>query len=242
MKPSGCPVSRTRSGSSRVHALRLRSWFEAILDVIPSLTNILLVVLGSLRVRSGELTIGELSGVIFLFTLLIFPLRLIGFALSELPRSIAAWNRIQTVLREPLDDDPVDSITEPPAGVGIGFDDVSFAHEADGPPTITDVTLALPHRQRDGARRAHGLGQVDDRSARDRVGRPVLGRRRSQSRYSLHRVPGGVPDGWHRAGQRRARRSILRRRDLARPRSRRCETTSSSACRGASTPSSVSEG
>ncbi len=131
---------------SRVHALRLRSWFEAFLDVIPSLTNILLVVIGSLRVRSGELTIGELSGVIFLFTLLIFPLRLIGFALSELPRSIAAWNRIQTVLREPLDDDPVDSITEPPAGVGIGFDDVSFAHEADGPPTITDVTLALPHR------------------------------------------------------------------------------------------------
>ena len=48
---------------SRVHALRLRSWFEAFLDVIPSLTNILLVVIGSLRVRSGDLSIGELSGV-----------------------------------------------------------------------------------------------------------------------------------------------------------------------------------
>ena len=58
---------------SRVHALRLRSWFEAFLDVIPSLTNILLVVIGSLRVRSGDLSIGELSGVIFLFTLLDLP-------------------------------------------------------------------------------------------------------------------------------------------------------------------------
>ena len=129
---------------SRVHALRLRSWFEAFLDVIPSLTNILLVVIGSVRVRSGDITIGELSGVIFLFTLLVFPLRLIGFTLSELPRSIAAWNRIQTVLREPIEDDPVDSIIEPPPAVGISFDNVSFAHEADGPPTVVDVTLALP--------------------------------------------------------------------------------------------------
>jgi ATP-binding cassette subfamily B protein len=128
---------------SRVHALRLRSWFEAFLDVIPSLTNILLVVIGSVRVRSGELSIGELSGVIFLFTLLVFPLRLIGFTLSELPRSIAAWNRIQTVLHEPLEDDPVDKITESPTLVGISFDDVSFAHEADGPPTISNVSLAL---------------------------------------------------------------------------------------------------
>ena len=130
---------------SRVYALRLRSWFEAFLDVMPSLTNILLVVIGSVRVRSGGITIGELSGVIFLFTLLVFPIRLIGFTLSELPRSIAAWNRIQTVLREPLDDDPVDRITEPPGTIGISFDNVSFAHEADGPPTIEGVTLALAH-------------------------------------------------------------------------------------------------
>ncbi len=129
---------------SRVHALRLRSWFEAFLDVIPSLTNILLVVIGSVRVRSGEVSIGELSGVIFLFTLLVFPLRLIGFTLSELPRSIAAWNRIQTVLNEPIEDDPVDRIGQPTASIGISFDDVSFAHEADGPPAIADVTLVLP--------------------------------------------------------------------------------------------------
>lgn len=129
---------------SRVYALRLRSWFEAFLDVIPSLTNILLVVVGSVRVGAGELTIGELSGVIFLFTLLVFPIRLIGFTLSELPRSIAAWYRIQTVLREPLEEDPVDRIIEPPGTIGISFENISFAHEADGPPTIEDVTLALP--------------------------------------------------------------------------------------------------
>jgi ATP-binding cassette, subfamily B, bacterial len=130
--------------ASRVKAIRLRTWFEALLDVFPSLTNIALVVIGSLRVRSGDLTVGEVSGVIFLFTLLVFPVRLIGFALSELPRSIAAWDRIQTVLNEPLEDDPVDAVVATPDGIGVAFHDVSFTHEADGPPTLADVSLSLP--------------------------------------------------------------------------------------------------
>jgi ATP-binding cassette subfamily B protein len=129
---------------SRVKAIRLRSWFEAVLDVIPSLTNIAIVVIGSIRVGDGALTIGELSGVIFLFTLLVFPLRLIGYALSELPRSIAAWNRIQTVLNEQVEPDPVAAIGATEPGTGIAFSDVSFAHEGDGPPTVRGVDLTLP--------------------------------------------------------------------------------------------------
>ena len=61
---------------------------------------------GAHRVNSGDLTVGELSGFIYMFTLLVFPLRLIGFALSELPHSLAGWNRIRTVLDEPIEPDP----------------------------------------------------------------------------------------------------------------------------------------
>ncbi len=132
-----------RVRASRVQAIGLRSWFEALLDVIPSLTNILLVVIGALRVRSGNVTVGEFSSVIFLFTLLVFPLRLIGFTLSELPRSMAAWQRIRTVLDEPIDPDPADRIEDAGADVGVEFDGVSFAHEGDGPPTVKEVDLAV---------------------------------------------------------------------------------------------------
>ena len=52
------------------------------------------------------MTIGELTSFIYLFTLLVFPLRLIGFALSELPYSIAGWNRIRELLDQPLVSDP----------------------------------------------------------------------------------------------------------------------------------------
>jgi ABC-type multidrug transport system fused ATPase/permease subunit len=132
-----------RVRASRVQAIRLRSWFEALLDVIPSLTNITLVVIGALRVRSGDVTVGEFSSVIFLFTLLVFPLRLIGYALSELPRSMAAWQRIRTVLDEPVEPDPADRIGIAAAGFGVEFDGVSFAHEGDGPPTVRDIDLAV---------------------------------------------------------------------------------------------------
>ena len=76
---------------ARVGAVRLRGTFEALLDVLPSMTNVGLVLLGAFRVRSGDLTVGELSSFIYLFTLLVFPLRLIGYALSELPHSLAGW-------------------------------------------------------------------------------------------------------------------------------------------------------
>jgi ABC-type multidrug transport system fused ATPase/permease subunit len=132
-----------RVRASRVQAIRLRSWFEALLDVMPSLTNILLVVLGALRVRSGDVTVGEFSSVIFLFTLLVFPLRLIGYTLSELPRSMAAWQRIRTVLDEPVEPDPADRIGVAADGLGVEFVDVSFAHEHDGPPTVTQVELSV---------------------------------------------------------------------------------------------------
>jgi ATP-binding cassette subfamily B protein len=129
--------------SSRVKAVNLRSWFEGLLEVIPALTNILLVVIGSLRVRSGDVTIGEFTSVVFLFTLLVFPLRLIGYALSELPRSIAAWLRIQEIVTDPIQPDPAEAIGVAAAGASVEFVHVSFAHESDGPPAVDHVDLTL---------------------------------------------------------------------------------------------------
>jgi len=133
-----------RVRESRVTAIRMRSWFEALLDVIPSLTNIGLVVIGAMRVQSGDVTVGEFSSVIFLFTLLVFPLRLIGYALSELPRSIAAWERIRAVVDDPIEPDPAAAVEPAADGVGIGLDRVTFLHEAEGPPTLHDIDLTLP--------------------------------------------------------------------------------------------------
>jgi ABC-type multidrug transport system fused ATPase/permease subunit len=99
-------VIAARLRKARVETVRLRSIFEALLDCVPNIVNILLLVGGAYRIRSGEMTVGELLSFIYLFTLLVFPLRLIGFALSELPHSQAGWIRLQQLLEEEIEPDP----------------------------------------------------------------------------------------------------------------------------------------
>ncbi|MGA9275734.1 ABC transporter ATP-binding protein [Ilumatobacter sp.] len=137
-------VLADRVRASRVEAIERRSWFDALTDMIPAIANIGLVLLGAARVDSGDVTVGEFTSVIFLFTLLVMPLRLIGYALSELPRSMAAWIRIQAVVTEVVLDDPAASIGKADPGVGIQLDRVEFAHEDSALAALHDVSLRLP--------------------------------------------------------------------------------------------------
>lgn len=87
-----------RLRDARVETVRLRSLFESLLDLIPSAGIVVLLLVGSWRVGRGEMTVGEVSGFVYLFSLLTFPLRIIGYALSELPHSRAGIERIDRVL------------------------------------------------------------------------------------------------------------------------------------------------
>jgi ABC-type multidrug transport system fused ATPase/permease subunit len=88
--------------------------------------------------------VGEFTSVVFLFTLLVFPLRLIGYALSELPRSMAAWQRIHEVIDEPIEPDPRHAVDAAPPGVGVQLDGVSYRYEGDERWAVRDVDLAVP--------------------------------------------------------------------------------------------------
>ena len=115
-------IIASRVQSARIAAIRLRSLFEAALDFVPNMTNICLVVGGAFRVRSGDLSVGELASFIYMFTLLVFPLRLIGYALSEMPRSQAGFDRIQNLRLSPVINDPRSLFTHD--------DDVLVLHSA----------------------------------------------------------------------------------------------------------------
>lgn len=135
-------VIASRLRQARFGAINLRSTFEALLDGVPTVVNIFLLVAGSYRVRSGDMSIGELTSFIYLFTLLVFPLRLIGFALSELPYSIAGWNRIRELLDEPVAADPRRTLLQH-ADNGIELSGVTFSH--DGSRSILDgVDATIP--------------------------------------------------------------------------------------------------
>ncbi|MAT03687.1 MAG: ABC transporter permease [Acidimicrobiaceae bacterium] len=129
---------------ARVRAVYLRGTFEAFLESIPSITNIGLVVLGASRVQSGELTIGELSGFIFMFTLLVFPLRIIGYALSELPHADAGYRRVKAVLDEPLDPDPRDTIAHTHGEIAVRLDRASYTYPGESTPVVAGADLIVP--------------------------------------------------------------------------------------------------
>lgn len=129
---------------ARVRAVYLRGTFEAFLESIPSLTNIGLIVLGASRVQSGDLTIGQLSGFIFMFTLLVFPLRIIGYALSELPHADAGYRRVKAVLDEPLDPDPRDTIGHTHGDLAVQLQGASYTYPGEAAPVVAAANLLVP--------------------------------------------------------------------------------------------------
>ena len=133
-------VIASRVQSARVEAIRLRSLFEAALDFVPNLTNICLVVGGAFRVRSGDLSVGELASFIYMFTLLVFPLRLIGYALSEMPRSQAGFDRIQNLRQSPIVNDPRSQIF--PDNDVLALHDASIGYDTDSI-LFRDVTASF---------------------------------------------------------------------------------------------------
>ncbi|NED55359.1 ABC transporter ATP-binding protein, partial [Micromonospora aurantiaca] len=56
------------------------------------------LVIGSVRLESNAMSPGDLVNVAYLFTLLSWPIRALGWVLGEVPRSVVGWERVRGVL------------------------------------------------------------------------------------------------------------------------------------------------
>ncbi|MDG4796599.1 ABC transporter ATP-binding protein [Micromonospora sp. WMMD1082] len=110
---------------------RLRGIFDPMLETLPSLGTLAVLVVGAYRLRQGAIEVSELVSVAFLFTVLAFPVRAIGWVLAELPRSVAGWDRVRRVLdatgEMPYGDTRPDPSVAAPAT--LTFSGVGFAYE-----------------------------------------------------------------------------------------------------------------
>ena len=129
---------------ARIRAVNARAIFEALVDGTPSLVNVSLIAYGAVRVRSGALTIGELSSFIYLFTLLVFPLRIIGYLLSEIPHSSSGFKRVKEILDEPLESQPSVSTLPPDSQFAIDVRNAKFSYSSEAEPIFTDVSFSIP--------------------------------------------------------------------------------------------------
>jgi ABC-type multidrug transport system fused ATPase/permease subunit len=102
--------------NERIRVGRLRASFEPAIDALPNMGIIVLLLVGSWLVSRGSATPGDLLLATTLFTLLGMPLRVVGFFLEELPRSVVSLDRVDRVLEldvdqaygaEELEDEPL---------------------------------------------------------------------------------------------------------------------------------------
>jgi ABC-type multidrug transport system fused ATPase/permease subunit len=127
---------------------RTRGRFDPAIEAIPTIGTLAVLFVGSLRVSSGQLTAAQVVQIAYLFSILAFPVRALGWVLAELPRAVVGWHRVSAVL------DATGSMTfgerSLPSGtashlqterLAYAYEIESETGEADLNPAVVDVTL-----------------------------------------------------------------------------------------------------
>jgi ABC-type multidrug transport system fused ATPase/permease subunit len=118
---------------ARIQAARITANFEAGLDAVPALTTVALLVIGVWRIEHGAITAGTLVALINLFALLIWPLRLIGYVLSDMPRAVVGYERVSEVLREPRPARrPAAAASLPPGPLALEVERLGYGYQHGG--------------------------------------------------------------------------------------------------------------
>jgi ABC-type multidrug transport system fused ATPase/permease subunit len=151
VKALGREDAETQRFARSTHALRdanvqvgrVRGLFDPVVEALPTLAVLGVLVAGTGRVAAGLVSAAEVVQVAYLFTIMSFPIRAIGWLLGEMPRSVVGSRRVQAVL---------DADESMPHGelrlagrdpLLVEATGVDFGYEP-GTPTLVDVALSLP--------------------------------------------------------------------------------------------------
>lgn len=124
---------------------RIRSIFDPLLEALPNLGVLLVIVLGVGRVASGAAEPGDVVQVAYLFTVVAFPVRAIGWLLGELPRSVVGWDRVENVLQATGSMEYGDGSVPGTGAVDLRLRDVGYRFDdAAGADVLQGVHLHVP--------------------------------------------------------------------------------------------------
>ncbi|QFG70240.1 ABC transporter ATP-binding protein [Ornithinimicrobium pratense] len=124
---------------------RTRGVFEPVIEAIPTLGTLAVLGVGTWQVSRGELGAAEVVQMAYLFSILAFPVRALGWVLAELPRSVVGYDRVQHVLQaEGSMHYGRATFADRDGPASSELQDVVYAHPGEEKPTITGVTLEIP--------------------------------------------------------------------------------------------------
>ena len=113
--------------------LRLRTRFVPLFELIPMFITLFVLVLGGYLSINNFVSLGEFIAFTQYVILLVWPLRITAWFLSEIPSSVAAGNRILELLSEvPLIIDSLETKSLPKDGNGsLSFKNITFKYGND---------------------------------------------------------------------------------------------------------------
>lgn len=122
---------------------RLRGLFDPLVESLPFAGTIVAMVVGAYRLKAGDISLNELVFVTFLFTVLAFPVRAIGWVLGDLPRAVAGWERVEKVLEATGEMHYGPKDLPSTQALALRFENVDYAYESDQP-VLRDVSFTVP--------------------------------------------------------------------------------------------------
>jgi ATP-binding cassette subfamily B protein len=132
-------VERLRRADLRLAGIQ--SFFEPLLELLPTVAVLAVLGVGAGHVRDGSLTVGTLVGVVYLLLTISIPLSVISRFLSMLPTASVGGQRVRAVLHHPVVPFGPDSLaTSGPLRVEVDRAIV----ELDGSRVLGPVTVSLP--------------------------------------------------------------------------------------------------
>ncbi|WP_353895371.1 ABC transporter ATP-binding protein [Glycomyces tritici] len=122
---------------------RLRAAFEPAISGLPEIGVLVALLVGLARFEAGAIDLGQLVTVSFMFSVLAFPVRAIGWVLGDLPGSVVGRRRVDHVLSATGDmaygDNELPDTTTP---ARLEFNAVAYAYP-DGHEALHEVTFTV---------------------------------------------------------------------------------------------------
>jgi ATP-binding cassette subfamily B protein len=112
-----------------IRAGYIRGWFDPLMESLPNLGVLAVLSVGAVRIASGDIDVGTLVAVSYLFTLMALPLRSIGWVLGDLPRLVVGWGRVRSVLQAEADMAFGDETLAVGGPVPLELRDVGFGYD-----------------------------------------------------------------------------------------------------------------
>nr|WP_198586793.1 ABC transporter ATP-binding protein [Glycomyces xiaoerkulensis] len=121
---------------------RLRAAFEPAIQGLPELGTLIALLVGLARYQAGAIDLGQLVTVSFMFSILAFPIRAIGWVLGDLPTSVVGRRRIDHVLTSTGDMSYGDRDLRAAGPARLEFDSVAYRYPGGGE-AIREVSFTV---------------------------------------------------------------------------------------------------